>query len=809
MSTKHRLKTALKILAGTIFALLSLLTLTCLSLVVWIMLSPASFLSMLQSQLLPETMQIGWKDVRFDVTAPQWCHPRVDFTLKGLSVRAPRIDVPDVDIFLEARLSFFSSNPLLEIPQLRLDSKAPIRMKLSTEPKPDHENSFYESFDTFYSHLESLREYALLEQLSIRVPQLELELSDHQRLELNDVSLARAALGEVLHFSSEARLLNFMTSDGNSVWTAVADASTAMTLDMDALGGGPDQAFVVGHLKLKMPQAEALNDFKIHAKAGRARLDLISSFQQPDPKLGIGGRIELAVDLTEKELSAQAQARLTRMPCLWMKFESLKGTFTIPQDKGVRWSSRASNFEMSAPLTDFFADQRLRPALEKVCACKLPELLTVKVSGSAWLKALLEKNATEKNFVKVLGLEVELDSVSNKFMTADLRGALAVEKMQAQYRYLPTLNGSITIRSFRSLQEILNSQGLMVPAPLDVLEGELALRLQGAVQYSAAETVLPAELEIDLKSENQSAKAKVLSTVKLRKDLKSVDMDVKALVQELWLQLPPLDPLGGVPRIAKDSRILLEPKAAPKKNKKSKKLFTLSVDVETLNPGAIRLLSKYAKPYVPLSLKVLTEPGKDVTGFIQLEPFSVTYLRRTVNLENLRLGLTAIKQGQEGEFPIEGRMRVDQTDYRVFIDVKGTTKRPQVVLTSEPSLTPNEIISVLLYDRTTDQLVSGDAETAGSVQAAMADRAIGLFGLWAFATTPIRSFFYNPVTKTYTATLQVAEGLTAGIGTNWEQTTNLELRKRVSRQWVLTAAWAPGESEAAQGKLVLQWEKRF
>ena len=105
--------------------------------------------------------------------------------------------------------------------------------------------------------------------------------------------------------------------------------------------------------------------------------------------------------------------------------------------------------------------------------------------------------------------------------------------------------------------------------------------------------------------------------------------------------------------------------------------------------------------------------------------------------------------------------------------------------------------------------MSADRETVGSFEAAISDRAIGLLGLWVFASTPIRSFSYNPLTKVYTATVKLAEGTTAAIGTDWEEAAQLEVRKRVTRRWVLTASWAPSDSKEQLGKLVLQWEKRF
>lgn len=230
------------------------------------------------------------------------------------------------------------------------------------------------------------------------------------------------------------------------------------------------------------------------------------------------------------------------------------------------------------------------------------------------------------------------------------------------------------------------------------------------------------------------------------------------------------------------------------------------LEVKTEQPGAIRLLSPLAKPYVPVTVNLKAASRGEPSGYLRLEPFTLSYLRRKVAVEKLQISMAA---KEEDAMPIDGKFRIDQTDYKVFIGVAGTLESPIVQLSSDPYLSRNDIISVLLYDRTSSELISADAETAGSFEAALADRAIGLFGLWAFATTPIKSFTYNPVTKVYSATVELGGGITAGVGTNWEQAAHLEVRKRVSKRWVLTASWSPSGEREQVGKLVLQWEKRF
>src|SRR5690606_14163305 len=156
----------------------------------------------------------------------------------------------------------------------------------------------------------------------------------------------------------------------------------------------------------------------------------------------------------------------------------------------------------------------------------------------------------------------------------------------------------------------------------------------------------------------------------------------------------------------------------------------LEFKVNTVKPGAIKLYHEYFKPYLPITLKMDSQnSGGD---FIRVEPFDIVYLRRRLSVKHLNLNLS---QAEKEILPIDLRLQVNQTQYTVFIDVKGNLKDPQIILSTDPYLPENDIISVLLYDQTTSELGAGDAETSAGVQSAIANRALGLFGLWAFAAT--------------------------------------------------------------------------
>jgi hypothetical protein len=379
-----------------------------------------------------------------------------------------------------------------------------------------------------------------------------------------------------------------------------------------------------------------------------------------------------------------------------------------------------------------------------------------------------------------------------------------MEKKGHDLFYLPNLKFLAVVHSFQGIRKFLDAKNVLIPAPIDILDGTIQIKADGPVESVDQQTSLPFSVEAALASPRQRVNIKTENTVRLNSKFTQADVQVKAKIEDFQVELPPLDPLKGKPRVTSDSRILKIPKTY--KVAKSPFKLTLTIEVETTHAGAIRLMSGYFHPYFPLTLQI-HKSGTMTSGFIQAEPFEVEYLRRKVQVEKMKINLAG---ADEGILPVDGRFKIQQTQYAVYIDIAGTMAQPTIHLTSEPYLPEADIISVLLYDRTSDELISADAETSGSVQAAMADRAIGLFGLWAFAATPIKSFSYNPVTKIYTATIALSDDVTAGIGTNWEEATRLELRKRVSRQWMLTAAWTPATQDEQQStKLVLQWEKRF
>ncbi len=764
-------------------------------LLVFVFTHPKDTWAFVETRVLPKDLHITWQKLEFDGAYLGNLNFRVMTDFHGLLIQKenPRWEVPVGRLRLRTSV-FPRSNPKAVVHELILDAAEKVFWQGG--PPAEEEAEPQNPFQILQKALHGVGKF----QQWVQIEKLDANVADF----------------EFRTFAGQPILLSLSAHQPDA-------KDQRDTLDLNAKvilpGKNEMRLTAVGALKQinsqsKSPFFEALlsflgfdvkteQTFKLTAR-GEA-VDLVSHgpvFYKKD-KLNIRLRPWLAATLEPSQSHVDLRFSAEGIPGPLVQLRDVQATADIPFEKDQFWSEKPTEFTVSGPFELFFIDKNMRRPIQKSCDCRIPEELHAKIEGRAWIATLFGKPKTKK---EVLDAKLDLESVKNKLLSVDIKAAVRMQKEGDQYFFAPFLDGLLVVNSFQGLRQFLDAKNILIPAPVDKLEGTLRLVAKGPVENAESGWKFPIQFVADLASKGQSVKASAITNLHLLPDLQTLNIEVAARIQELYLQLPPLDPIRGIPRITPDSRILREPVSITTA-KPSKFKVKIGVSVETVNPGAIRLSSEFAKPYVPLTLKIARDSAKDTGGFIRLEPFAIEYLRRRVNVENFRMDLSHI---EKNVLPVKGRFRIDQNPYQIFIDIGGTVRNPLIKLSSDPDLSQDDIISVLLYGRVNDRLVAMEAETAGSVQAAMADRAIGLFGLWAFASTPIQSFSYNAVTKIYTATLKISDDLTAGIGTNWEETTSLELRKRISRQWVLTASWGPGpnEGESIQ-KLVLQWERRF
>ncbi len=753
----------------------------------WILNYPESAWRFASRYILPDDLKVTWESMDFDWRKKAWNEWGFAWSTKNLAVTKgqPKVNAGVSTAEAKWGFNFLSDKPTFEFERIDLQTREKSFVQLEPSKEKSPEQSIYQMVNNALGYLSQSNKFLVFHSMNVKVVNFQLRMANQDAWDLNGsaIKLPHPAINQEIQFNISA-LSKLMSAEAKGY-----------------LNGrllGTQQQFL--QIETQVKTADWSVQGTIYGVFHNEKLSV-----QSKPRITISGskspteiQPEIALVLAEKGMDVKTQMDVTGVPGPVVHLNKITALMHMPFENDVMWAEVATTLQAEIPIDLFLVDKDMRAPLEKACRCKLPEEFQASVNGKAWLEKYFGQNKTRQ---KLAEIRVKFKSVKNKLFSADLAADVNVFGENHKWSFEPKLDADIMIHSFQGLREYLDAKGVIIPAPLDVLEGTIGITAKSPISSSETNLHTAVQIALDFKSPTQAVMIDSKVILELANTFKSLDIDVDALIRTLSLDLPPLDPVLGIPALASDPRILRQ---APKKVKPQFQVRVVT-RVRTEKAGAIRLSSKFAKPNVPISVLV-NAVGADSTGYVRFEPFAVSYLRRKIFVEKVNISLA---KNDEDDLPVEGRFRIEQGGYKIFITMSGTVQSPSVLFSSEPMLSKNDIISVLLYGRVANQLVSNEAETTGNVNAALTDKAVGIFGLWAFASTPIQSFSYNATTKVYTATVDLGNGVTAGVGTNWEQATNFELRKRVSSRWVLTASWAPNQYNRQEGRLVLQWEKRF
>lgn len=773
-----------KILKIFLLLIFSLIVLTA-GLIGWIIAKPKEAWRIAEKHFLPQDFQMKWEKMNFQAKHLSGVNFSFVVEFQDLYIKKgrPFLELPVDYLRIETSVYPRNSESKWIIHDWQIRSEKTMQFRSPSKDSKNIGKNPFQSLQNTLSRTKNFFRLVKLENADINIRRFQWVQKDRPFLHLSlAASQDHKKAANVLNYKTTLRFPGKMA----------AELKTQGRLFLGSL--------VADQLRLK-------GTATLLSQGLRIKQNLSLDYHKDTASVLLRGPVSLS--LKKRSLTAHSSARLkltpqgadlglnitslTGLPGKLIKVDSAQAHLSSHFEKDRAWSQNPIHLWISTPLKIFFIDKDMRPPLEETCQCKIPEVLRARIAGQAWLDP-----------VPALDISFSLENVDNKLFSLNSTAGLKIRKEADKYLIAPRVDVQARIHSFRGLRNFLDVRGILIPAPLSVLDGTIDFQMKGPVNIFSGGYIFPAATAVRLGSERQNVDVKAQAEIHLASDFKAAQMDVFTVIQQLQLDTPPLEPVQGKPRIIPDKRILKEPKP---KTKPSQFKLAMDVQIKTARPGAVRLLSRYFDPYLPLALHLQRSSDKKNSGYFFVEPFDINYLRRKVHVEKMRVDI-AQPEAAKNLFLVDGRLKVEQTHYTVFIDLQGPANKPQIGLSSTPELSRSEIISVLLYDRTSDQLVSGDAGTVGNVEAAIVDRAIGLFSLWAFASTPIKGFSYNPTTKVYTATIDVGEDVTATIGTNWEEATQVELRKRISNHWVLTVSWAPADQEEPT-KLVLQWENRF
>jgi hypothetical protein len=744
----------------------------------WAMKHPERVWAFVQEHMLPGDLRLEFEHLEITPSQESWRSWRLNISARQAKLlkSAPVYDLQAEDIDIELKVQL-GSDYRLDFEKFRIKATRPMIVSLRASD-PKQEINAKDWVHRLSRDLESAREHTSLKSLNLEVRELRLQKESGEPLGVLEFKAEKPEAAEPMKFH-----LAFKSADAS----ALVDGQ----LEIDKIESS--SPFLRAQGQVKGYQTDSSWQLSAVLGEGRWLAQIKGGLNYQVDKIKIRFEPDIQFHYSDYQLEMRFTGWSKGFPGPVPQLDRLEGQMFMPFDKTTFWSEWPAKFKVTGTFP-VLAAPKFAKALENACECALPKAIRFQFPGEFWFK---KQEVTAK---------LTLEPQRNKLFDLDL-GAEFRAAARDNWKVIPKLDSRLHVRSFQFLRKALDSQGVMIPSPLDILDGTIDVTAKADLLQDKEALHTTVQGVTALRSENQLVNLESDLDIELLPNSKNMRVVANVLIRDLQLDLPPLDPLGGMPSLVPDPRVQLRPPKNAAASKAPKLKVEMMLGARTAHPGAIRLNSNLAQPYVPLALELNRSKDGGMSGQVQVEPFDLVYLRRPIHVTHLRL---LAGDSHDDSPPVDGKFVIDRTEYKITVQVAGTLSAPMIQVSSEPFLNRSEIISVLLFDRTSDQLASADVETAGNFEAAVVDRAIGLFGLWAFSSTPIRGFYYNPVSHVYSATVQLPKGVTATVGTDWDKAASLEVRKRLSRRWVLTAGWSPSDSDQKRaGSLVLQWEKRF
>lgn len=426
-----------------------------------------------------------------------------------------------------------------------------------------------------------------------------------------------------------------------------------------------------------------------------------------------------------------------------------------------------------------------------------PEIFDFDLKIQTQLSTLLPGSSTHPK------VKVELHELKARSKLYDLGGQahFSVSQNGKQWSLkLGNIDFLLKTKKISQLSRLLNQLNLAIPAPFTQSRGEIKLSLTDA---SGTLQKLRARGFVNLDGPGKNTAqlnfySQLVIGDNFRIDRGQSTVDV--VINKFYVILPDFDPISGFPELTPDPRLIAKKSLKTKSNNKTK--FPIKVHLHTANDTSIRIFYHLLKP----SFKMGLNADIDNSGFhwkIQTgDAVELHYLKRSLTMKSLKLWQANQK---ESSAHIKALFHFESQGYKINIHVSGNLQSPQIRFESEPYLTKNDIISLMIYNRTADELTSFQSENVGGTSAAITDRAVGLFGLWVFASTPIESVAYDSASNTLKAQVDLPGQFQLSLGTNWDNGRFVGLGRHIGMGWMLKTEYEIDEQESV-GNVYLQNE---
>ena len=395
-------------------------------------------------------------------------------------------------------------------------------------------------------------------------------------------------------------------------------------------------------------------------------------------------------------------------------------------------------------------------------------------------------------------------------------GLQAQAKAKGQYNLknatldLETFFLDLAIEDFSETVRGLKNTQMAVPAPLNALDGSIRLSIGAETLNKPKKGTyeIPVNFKTDLSSPKQSLSTTAKGNALVTPTPFSGKLDLDVHLNDIAIQLPDFDPISGVPVVIGDSRFVskkdkLKRKEIFKEEEEKPSDFKMNITVDTPQKP-IRILYKLFKPAAMFRVKTKIQEGTSDFN-VKFEPFDVSYLKRTARLERLK-----IENDEESKsVKLDGRFSIKKADYMIYVDIEQVGKESYVTLSSEPPLSEDDIVSLILFNELASNLDSTSNDSVQDTQAAMTKKTIGFLSFFALASTPIESVNYDPTTQQYSARVKLPGGFTGTVGSDWENSQQVGIRRRLGGKFVISAGVGTDSKGEQRQETMIEWYHRY
>lgn len=376
--------------------------------------------------------------------------------------------------------------------------------------------------------------------------------------------------------------------------------------------------------------------------------------------------------------------------------------------------------------------------------------------------------------------------------------------------------GNLKVRGGLSdLHDFSEQRGLskiFVPAPFHQLSGPIRFEISSTFS-SEQKVVLPVEytLETDLSSVDQALHLKLSGQLGVEQtdegfELSSIEAELE--IEDLKLVWPDLG-LKAPPPLLPDDRFQKEVEAPIRDEPESPPFYEgIAYDIRIRNSEKpIRIQTQFSGEPLSFSVNLRLQSERGILGSLNVDPITLELFRREAELREAKIEFASRLE----ESKVEALLLVPFSEYRVFVRVRGSVSEPVLILESEPALERQEILAVLLFGQPLGDLDFEEGDSVASAEAALVDKSLTLGTMFLFASTPVESISYNPLTEKVQARFRLPGGVSLMLGSDTETLTDVGIIKRLGGGFRFRTLFSEmlAEDSEVQASAVLEWLLRY